>query len=295
MRATGGGSVIDGAIGRPAPALRSFVDAYAGSWFEGLRPGSHQGLPSGSMTLIIGLGEAIDIAAMPDAAQAPQAFDAFVGGLHSSPATVRYETTMRCVSVKLSPLGSRALLGSPAGELASTVVDLREVIGRAAGELVDRLGSASSWDERFAALDDVFCRVAREAAQTPPALSWAWRRLAASAGRVRIAALAEESGLSRRHLGERFRAEFGISPKVATRVLRFDRARRLLRASHPPQLAAVAAACGYSDQAHMCHEWRELAGDSPTAWLRSEELPNLQDGEARDVQSCAHEDAPRGD
>src|SRR5262245_20612274 len=214
--------LVDGAIGHPAPALRRFVDAYLGSWFEGLTPGSHPGVPSGSMTLIIGLGKAIDIAAMPNGTQAPRAFDAFIGGLHASPATVRYGTTVRCISVRLSPLGTRALLGVPAGELASSVVGLQDVMGAPATELLDRLSSATAWTERFAILDDVLCRVARPA-EAPPAIAWAWRRLTASAGDLRIDALADEIGLSRRHLSERFRAELGVSPKVATRILRFDR------------------------------------------------------------------------
>ena len=41
-------------------------------------------------------------------------------------------------------------------------------------------------------------------------------------------------------------------------------------------LAEVAAECGYADQAHLAREWSELAGCSPTTWLR-EEFPFLQD------------------
>ena len=65
-------------------------------------------------------------------------------------------------------------------------------------------------------------------------------------------------------------------PKVVGRVLRFDRARRLLGRPARPGLAAVAATCGYYDQAHLTREFRELAGMSPTAWL-AEQLPSVQD------------------
>lgn len=277
MRPRTADPVIDCATARPAGPLRGLIDAYEGSWLDGLTPGTHQGLPSGYLTLIIGLGHPLDIVKMPSAAQSPGSFTAFVGGLHATPATVRYGTTMRCMSVKLSPLGARALLGMPAAELASTVVDLRDVLSDDATELVDRLGSAGTWPERFGILDDVLGRRPADAHPPKPPVARAWRRLADTAGEIRIDALAGEVGLGRRELGERFRSELGLSPKVAARVLRFDRAWRRLRAAPRSSLAELAAAFGYYDQAHMTNEWRELAGHAPASLLAAEELPNFQD------------------
>ena len=66
------------------------------------------------------------------------------------------------------------------------------------------------------------------------------------------------------------------APKVAARVLRFGRSRQLIEAGQHTSLAAVAAAAGYYDQAHMAREWREIAGCPPTTWI-AEELPSVQD------------------
>jgi AraC-like DNA-binding protein len=100
-------------------------------------------------------------------------------------------------------------------------------------------------------------------------------------GRSGIAALAGQTGWSDRHLRGRFRAQIGLSPKEAARVIRFDRSRRLLgrriRGGRPPGLAELAAAGGYYDQAHLDREFRALGGCSPTAWLM-EEFRNVQDG-----------------
>ena len=83
----------------------------------------------------------------------------------------------------------------------------------------------------------------------------------------------------RRHLGARFRDEFGLSPKTAARVIRFDRARRLLQrrvaAGGAPALAELAAGGGFFDQAHLAREFRELAGCAPSRWL-AEEFRNVQ-------------------
>ena len=71
-----------------------------------------------------------------------------------------------------------------------------------------------------------------------------------------------------RHLTNRFRAEVGLRPKEAARVVRFDRARRLLHAGRPARRRGRRA--GYFDQAHLNREFRALAGCSPTRWLADE-------------------------
>ena len=93
-------------------------------------------------------------------------------------------------------------------------------------------------------------------------------------------------GWSRQHLGQRFRAEFGLSPKLVARVIRFERATRMLR-SVPSfvSIAQTATACGYYDQAHLNRDFIELAGCSPTRWLAEEELPSFQDDSAIDMRS----------
>ncbi len=262
----------------PSPRLRPYVDRYLGYRHEGFEPGLHRGLPSRYLTFIISLHDPVDIAGMPDPGQRPGAYQAFLGGLHAAPATIRHEGTQIGVSLDLTPLGARALLGLPAGALAWSVVDLDDVLGPPGRELVERLADAATWSDRFAVLDAVLARRVDEppAAAAAPETARAWDRLVASGGTLDVRALAREVGWSRRHLSERFRLELGLPPKVAARVLRFERARRLLERPDRPGLADVAARCGFYDQAHLNREWRELAGCSPTTWM-AEELPSVQD------------------
>jgi AraC-like DNA-binding protein len=127
-----------------------------------------------------------------------------------------------------------------------------------------------------------------------PEVSWAWQRLLREGGALRVSELAAGTGWSGRHLTSRFRAEIGLTPKAAARVIRFDRARKLLvrnlagatadaghRLAHDRlahyRLADLAADCGYFDQAHLAREFRALAGCPPSQWL-AEEFRNVQAG-----------------
>jgi AraC-like DNA-binding protein len=239
-------------------------------------PGIHRGLPSRHLTFIISLDEPVDIARMPEDAQPPGKFQAFVAGLHASPASIRHEGFQYGISLELTPLGARALLGLPAGELAYAVVTLEDVLGRTAVGLVARLATCQGWRERFRALDQVLVQRLKEGCGPPREVTWAWQHLVSTGGAVEVAALASEIGYSRRHLGELFRRELGLPPKVAARVLRFERSRRLIERPDGLGLAAVAAASGYYDQAHLTREWQDLAGCTPTTWM-TEELPFVQD------------------
>ncbi|MQA13464.1 MAG: helix-turn-helix domain-containing protein [Pseudonocardiaceae bacterium] len=270
--------MVESVVATPRPPLRPLVASYTGYRVEGADPGVHRGLPSRHLTFIVTLGGTVDLVGLPDPGQPPSSFATLVGGLHSTPALISHDGYQHGIQLALTPLGARALLGLPAGELAATVVDLDTLLGAVAGELVERVRTATTWTDRFLQLDGVLARLAHDRGQPDPELAWAWRRLADSRGAVGIGGLAAEVGWSRRHLGERFRREYGLTPKAAARVMRFETAHRMLRAPEAPGLAELAVRCGYYDQAHLTREWRELAGCSPTTWL-AEELPSVQDAE----------------
>jgi AraC-like DNA-binding protein len=254
---------------RPSPAMRPYVAFYSGYRQRGIPPATHRGLPSPYLTLILTLDDPLTVAAHPDARQAPGRYDALIGGLHLAPALITHDGRQSGVQVAVHPLGCRALLGVPAGELAGTDADLAAVLGhRPARELRDRLHAAPTWAARFAALDTALRRLVRDGGGVHPDVAYAFDRLLGSGGRVGVAGLAAEIGWSARHLTNRFRAEVGLRPKEAARVVRFDRARRRLRPGR--RMADVAADAGYFDQAHLAREFQAMAGVPASRWMAEE-------------------------
>ena len=90
--------------------------------------------------------------------------------------------------------------------------------------------------------------------------------------------LSGSDGFSSNTFGTLFRAEFGLAPKEAARVIRFDRARRRIGRAvssaggrgAAATFATLAAECGFYDQAHLAREFRALAGCPPSQWLAEE-------------------------
>ncbi len=270
--------VAEAVEGQPAPALRRYVSTYHGYRQDRGEPGTHQGLPSRNLTLVLSLAEPVEVVGMPDPAARPEGFQALVGGLHARPAVIAYDGLQYGIHVDLTPWAASALLGVPAGALAGGVFHLAEVMGAPGRELLERVVEAPDWAARFGALDAVLLARVGPPPRVAPEVAHAWDVLCASGGKTPVAAVAEEVGWSRRHLAQRFGAELGLSPKTAARVLRFERSRGLLVSRRRPRLADVAATAGYADQAHLTREWREIAGLPPTEWLAAE-LPFVQDAQ----------------
>jgi AraC-like DNA-binding protein len=290
LAGTEAGSVDEHCRRVPAQPLRPYVAAYTGYRQRGVPPARHRGLPSPYLTLIFTLDEPLTIVAHPDPGQPPGEYGTLLGGLHSVPALITHAGAQSGIQVALRPLGARALLGLPAGELAALDLPAEAVLGGVCAELREKLRSAAGWPERFAVLDEILLRRAADA-DVAPEVSWAWHELLREGGATRVSDLAAGTGWSERHLTSRFRAEIGLAPKAAARVVRFDRARKLLvrklTAGGDYLLADLAADCGYFDQAHLAREFRALAGCPPSQWL-AEEFRNVQAGNWLGDESWEH-------
>ncbi|MET9263090.1 helix-turn-helix domain-containing protein [Amycolatopsis sp. NPDC004079] len=182
----------------------------------------------------------------------------FVAGLAPRGVRLRGES-LECVEVRLPPLAAAGVGAGPA-ELDRTV-GLTELWGRDAARLRDQLSEAGSWDARFALVEAAFARRLSVVPATDPEVSLAWRRIVRSRGLVRVESLAAECGWSRRRLWDRFRAQVGLPPKRAAKLVRFDHAARRLATG--ASAADVAAECGYTDQSHLHRDVVAFAGVTP--------------------------------
>jgi AraC-like DNA-binding protein len=253
----------------PEP-LRRYVAAGVG-YRDRLDPQAvHHGLPSPHATVILAFDDPLDVGWV-DTDQGHGQFWMLASGLHDMPALIRTHGRQHGVQLSLTPLGVRALLGVPAGEISRLLVDHADLPLGLDHAAYDAVAGAPDWPSRFAALERHLLGVLARRSRDPldgvrPEVAESWRLLRTSRGRRRVEDVASSVGWSRRYLAPRFAAEFGVGPKQAARVMRFSHARALAERGTP--LADAAARAGYADQAHLSREWRAMAARTPTQWLR---------------------------
>jgi AraC-like DNA-binding protein len=254
--------------GEPPLALGPYVREYVG-WFEHMAsPLCRRELPTEIVPVIINFGAPVRIFDRDDLTRWTD-FSSFTTGAYDTYVLVGSAGPSGGLQINFTILGARLFLGRPLEDLTNRVVALDDVLGPAAGRLIDELYDASSWEERFAMVDREVMRRLAIARPLAAEVLGSWHRLARTHGMVPIGDLVGETGWSQRHLIARFREQLGLAPKTLARVLRFGRAVRLIRTHRCQRLSDLALECGYYDQAHFSRDVSELAGVSPRELVKS--------------------------
>jgi AraC-like DNA-binding protein len=186
------------------------------------------------------------------------------------PVTIVPTGRVSMVGARLVEGALHRLLPVPQDRLAGSILDLESMWSSWARSTADRVASEPS---AMAGLN-AFERALETLVPDRPSchnrsMDAAIARLRASGGNISIERLAFACGLSRRQFERRFGERVGLSPRLFGRIVRFQRAFRHLGTDSG---AAIAARCGYADQAHLVREVRRFAGQTPTALAAADGL-----------------------
>ncbi len=166
------------------------------------------------------------------------------------------------VGVRLHPGAAPSVFGLPGPALRDGRLHAGELWGDSGARLDDVVARAPTAEDRLARLVGFIAGRARRGGRPDPLVGAAVARL----GGAPVGEVARELAVSERHLRRLVNAEVGYGPKLLGRVLRLRRALARVRAG--TELAEVAFACGYADQAHFTNDCSALAGVAPGRFLQ---------------------------
>jgi AraC-like DNA-binding protein len=162
----------------------------------------------------------------------------------------------------LYPFALPALFNLPASELANMAPDLQTLAGQEGRELEEKIMLAHDTAERIIILSAFIEKKLARRNSIQPAVFSAIHSIIQNRGATRIDELARQSFLSTRQFERNFKKLAGFTPKLFSRITRFQSA--LLEYGQTKQsLTAIAYQCGYFDQAHFIHEFKEFSGYHP--------------------------------
>lgn len=219
-------------------------------------------VPSGQAHLMINLAED-EFRTWPHAspANAIRHAGAVLAGPHACPAILDTREFSWLAAVQFRPGVAGQFFTMPMTEARDQIVSLEHLWPSDGHLLRECLLEAPTPRDKFAVLEEWLLRHLRPVHD--PAIAWA---AAALRRPVSVAAVASRLGLQPKTLGRRFAAQSGLTPKRFARVCRLQAVLRAVRQTAQVDWCALAAEHGFTDQAHLAHEFRALAGIAPTEY-----------------------------
>lgn len=252
---------------KPKPPLSKFVDSF---WlYEGHATENNIGriLPTGTLELVINLKQnelRFYDAERPE--NCSRFSGAIVSGAHGRGLTPTEEAFI--IGVHFKPGGAFPFLGLPAGDLTDTHVDLETLWGLSARRLRERLCEARTSAERFQLLQETLLSRMWNGVENHYAVSTALEMFEKNKVQPTVSEVGKYVGLSQRRLIQVFKTEVGLTPKLFSRIQRFQQARTFIQHNPSIKWADLAVDLGYFDQSHLIREFLEFSGLSPAEYLK---------------------------
>jgi len=253
---------------QPAPDLRPYIDSF---WVSDAPQSDYNACgfwPDPYVDVIVSCGAPLYLCDNFGAREAlPRVF---INGLHLKPHRMWASGHAQIVAVRLYAWGVAPLLTSQTSQSTAGCVGLDEA-WQQAGSVVTAQVQKYGYESGVATLEafvrDTFERPdASVSADTAP-LQSAARLLYTTNGAARIADVARVSYLSASALEKRFKLMLGVSPKTFARLIRFWASCEDLASDPARPSVELAQMLGYTDQAHLYHEFKALGELTPREFV----------------------------
>ena len=252
----------------PGPPLNQFVELF---WFyDGFPSRAHKKerlMPDGSIELVINLNEdETRIYDRHNLEKCDRLPGSVLCGPHSSFFVIDTAEQDSVMGIHFKPGGAFPFFKLPADELQNMHVSLEDLWGREAKLMRERILEAPTPKMKFQVLEESLLARTAKPLERHRAVNHALALFRNIHTAPAMAEISEQIGISSRRFIQLFSNEVGLTPKVFSRVRRFQQVLRTVHSGVDFDWAEIAADCGYYDQAHFIHDFRAFSGINPTTY-----------------------------
>lgn len=237
-------------------------------------------LPNGLMELTFNLSDRSFCIVSPDGLV--QKHKSIVVGFRSKYFLIDTSQPTTLLSILFKSSGVIPFLGISAKDLHNKIVGLDEILGIQADYLHNQLLESTSVTQRFQVLETYLRDQLDQQFEHHYAVDTALSLFGTRDRSYSIAAVEQKVALSPPRFIQVFRDEIGVTPKMFTRIQRFQNALDLIATTTHHNWTDVALQCGYYDQSHMINDFQQFAGMTPAAYSPQDpehpfNIPDLKD------------------
>jgi|SRR5688572_16783091 len=188
----------------------------------------------------------------------------FLYGQTTTPVHLSTAGNFNAIGICFQPHALKSVFGMDADELTSSCVDLDLMGNKKKGKLSEQLSNTPSLDEQLKILSFYLIDNAQaNHKKSDDSTRFALTQIAQTNGTVSLKELLQQTKLSERTLERRFKSTVGISPKLFSRICRFQESLNQMRKSNYDKLSDIAYENDYADQSHFIRVFKEFTGFSP--------------------------------
>lgn len=218
--------------------------------------------PSGSMEIIFNLGSGHWQTA---AATTPPVE---LWGQITQPLRIHSTGKNVMMGIRFLPHGAALFLKEKADQFNNQIVDYRDIAGNQAAILHQQLLDAKTKPERITLIESFLLNKLEKSRIKPNQLGIVhnvMHELHREDFFDKIDTIASRYGISSRYLQKLFLQHTGLTPKLYSKINRFQHSLRLVTKKEAP-LTSIAYDCGYFDQSHFIREFKSFTGLTPSGY-----------------------------
>lgn len=183
-----------------------------------------------------------------------------------------FETTLadtgRVIGLRFRPGAFRAFFGKPVHWMTDKVLPVSTLLDCSDAQAEATVLGAQDDAGMVSAAESLLLRVLPPPDPQVERIHGLLQMLQQDIGITQVRDLAERAGLSERTLQQLFADYVGVTPKWVICRYRLHEAADRLAGGQPVDLAELAQALGYFDQAHFTRDFRKLVGKAPAEYRR---------------------------
>jgi AraC-like DNA-binding protein len=169
--------------------------------------------------------------------------------------------------VYLYPFAVPQLFGHSSTVVINLMISLQDVLGQAGKDLEEQMMLAAHNQQRAAILSMFLLKQLRKHQQEESTMQEAVKQVIHTKAFMPVAELSQYFNLSQRQFERKFKEFAGFSPKMYSRIIRFQSAMKHYGSSIR-SLTDIAYECGYYDQSHFIHDFKEFSGYHPGQYFK---------------------------
>ena len=254
----------------PKPPLIQFIENIV--YYSGFNPphSKERLLPDGAIELVINLEEGPKhIYDNEDHGKRTAYCKGWISGIRKEYITIDSGQNSSMMVVRFRDGGAAPFFKFPLNEISYRVVEMQDIWSSQFDSIRDKIIEAQTPEARIAILEMAMLQIGKNRLEINPCIEYAVNHFRNLSNGATIRSLSDKIGYSHKHFIHLFENQVGVSPKVFSRISKFQRALGMLERNEPVNWPQIAHDCGYYDQAHFINEFRRFSGINPSAYFEN--------------------------